>query len=260
MRSLALVAISFLIAVSSAHGRELSKTEFVETMNFLFLKGNYDSLVENVDSGLGRYRLGTRDKKEVLYLVGLSCLKLNNFAKARGYFHDILNMRGSEFREDARIGVADSHFQEKDFDRAIRAYGSVLSAYPKSDRLAGVYYNLGLCYKEKKDSVRANSYFRTLKERYEASFEADRLMYLPSGDDIPEFYIIQLGAFRSLRNAKKLVRKLAKRKYDSYILKARSGSGVLYKVRGGKFSNKYYATRLLRRLKKHGFPAKIIVE
>ena len=260
MRRLVFAVISLFIAASPAYGRELSRAEFVNEINFLFLKGDYSTLVKSADDDLGHYRLGTRNEKEVLYLAGLSHLKLSNFTKARGFFCNILDMRGGEFKEDAHISTADSFFEEKDFDRAIKAYEGALSAYPGSDRLAGVYYNLGLCYKEKKDPAKANSYFRTLKERYEASFEADKLMYLPSESGSQEFYIIQLGAFASLRNAKKLVKKLAKKKYDSYIKKTKAGGSVLYKVRGGKFSNKYYATRLLRRLKRHGFPAKIIVE
>lgn len=252
--------ISTLFFSPLAHGRELSRADFVEGINILFLKSDYTELIKRQEGDLRRYRLGRNDKKEVLYLAGLAYIKLGEFTKARESFREILKMRGDEFRQGAHIGMADSYFEEKDFDRAIGIYEKILTVYPRAMRLPGVYYNLGLCYKEKDNPARANSYFRRIKEEYNASFEAGKVSYLQPGKEEPNFYIIQLGAFKGLRNAKKLVKKLSRKKYDSYIQKTGRDGSVLYRVRGGKFSNKHYARKLLRSLKKHGFPAEIIVE
>ena len=46
----------------------------------------------------------------------------------------------------------------------------------------------------------------------------------------------------------------------SDIQKIKKGRTTLYRVRAGKFSTKYYARRLQRRLRRDGFSAKIIVE
>ena len=131
---------------------------------------------------------------------------------------------------------------------------------PNSDRLSGVYYNLGLSYKAKKDFNKANFYFERVKSRYGKSFEAEKVVYLQAAKNGVRYYIVQLVALKSLRKAKKLVRRLARKKYDSYIQKTKKGRVTLYRVRAGKFSNKYYATRLQRRLRRSGFSAKIIVE
>ena len=256
---LCFVLISLFTFNMPLGAREISKVDFIEDMNILFLKEDHAALIRNAEKNLTSYRLSMKEKKEVLYLMGLSYIKLNNFASAREMFNKILAMKGNDFRQGAYIGIADSYFYEKNFTKAISVYENVLRIYPRSDRLASVYCNLGLIFKAKKDPYKANYYFRKVKKGFSRSFEADRTAYLSTRRS-PNYYIIQLGAFKSLRNAKKLVRRLRRKKYDSYIQKARKDGNTLYKVRGGKFSNKYYATRLLRRLKKSGFSAKVIVE
>jgi len=44
------------------------------------------------------------------------------------------------------------------------------------------------------------------------------------------------------------------------VQKIKKDGRTYYRVRGGKFSNEYYAKRLVRRLRKNRFSAKIIVE
>ena len=260
-KKLVLVAtISLLAFLLSADAREISRAEFIEQMNVLFFKEDYRGLINDAKKNLSRQRLSGKEKKEVLYLTGLSYMKLKDFSAAREAFNSILDMRRNEYKEDAYISMADSYFQEGNYDKAIRIYEKTLYKYPGSDRLSGVYYNLGLSYKAKKDLEKANYCFRKLKTRYKTSFEADKAVYLTTGKKAPTYYIIQLGAFKSLKNAKKLVRRLSRKKYDSYIQKIKKGRSVLYRVRGGKFSNKNYAMRLYRRLRRSGFAVKVIVE
>jgi tetratricopeptide (TPR) repeat protein len=254
------LVLSLFFFCDSAQGRAVSRAEFVEDANILYLKGDYNSLIETVSYDLKRQRLSRGEKKEVLYLTGLSYLELGDFDAARAIFSKVLKMRGEEYRQDAQIGIADSYFRQKNIDQAINAYEEILVMYPRSNRLSSVYYNLGLCYKEKNDSSKARSYFEEIRERFDSSFEADKIAVAPTIRPDPDFYIIQLGAFKRLKNAKQLVRRLSRKKYDSYIQKIRKNGRVLYRVRGGKFSNQHYAKRLLKRLKRDGFPAKIILE
>ena len=254
------LVVSFLIIGTPAQAREVSRINFVEDMNILFLKGNYASIVKSAENDLSRLRLGTKDKKAVLYLAALSHINLKEFTKGREVLNDILKMKGNELREDPYIAIADSYFREKNFNRAIQVYEDVVRMYPRNDRISSVYYNLGLSYRAKKNPDKANFYFEKVKRTYEKSFEADKITHLSISGESPDYYIVQLGAFKSLRNAKKLVRRLARKKYDSYIQKVRIGGDVLYRVRGGKFSNAHYATRLERRLRRDGFQVKIIEE
>jgi len=231
----------------------------VKDINILFLRGDYKNLVADGENAIKHAALGVKDRKEILYLMGLSCIKLGHFNKARKVVKEILDMKGDGFNEEAIIGIADSYFDEKNFDRAIESYKDAIRKYPESDRLSGIYFNLGLCYKAKKNPEKTNFYFQKIKEKYSMSFEANKIEYETSTRKIT-YYIIQLGAFRSLRNAKRLGRKLARKKHDYYIQKVRKNGKIIYRVRGGKFSNKYYAMRLLKKLRRDGFVAKIIIE
>lgn len=261
MKKLTVATLAILLAVNPlVQAKNLSATSFLEKINVLFLKEDYSNLVKNTESNLSRYKLDRNEKKEVLYLAGLSYIKLGNFSRARVSFNDILKARGNSFMQDAYIGMADSYFYEKNFTGAIKAYKDVLNKCPNSNRLSGVYYNLGLSYKAKKDFDKANYYFEHIKNRYGKSFEAEKVVYLPTAKNGVRYYIVQLVALRSLQKAKKLVRQLARKKYDSYIQKIKKGRVALYRVRAGKFSNESYATRLQRRLRRDGFSAKIIVE
>ena len=263
MRKCSIVIAVFVTFITGSHpfalGRHVSASEFVKDVNILFLKGDYAGLVRDVESNMESYRFSRRKKKEVLYLTGVSYLKLKDYRKAREVFENILKMKGSRFREDAYIGIADSYFLEKKYDKAIQAYEGLLTMYPRSNRVSGIYKNLGFAYQERNLPEKADLYYRRVKQDYKDSFEADVTTYVTK-EDKQVYYIIQLGAFQSLRNAKRLVRQLTRKRHDSYVQKVTKDGKILYRVRGGKFSNKDYAERLLRRLKRDGFSAKIIEE
>ena len=83
-------------------------------------------------------------------------------------------------------------------------------------------------------------------------------IYQPKKKNI--YYIVQAGAFKKYRNAKKLKRSLNRKKVDAVILKIKRGRTVFYRVRVGKFRELKNAKRLVRNLKKKGYTADIINE
>jgi len=256
---IALAVVSLLLVNLSAVARPIRKAELIKEANIIFLKGDYAALIKTAETTPTVKPLTLNEKKELLYLIGMSYIKLGNYAKAKKTFNDILELKGAKFREYAYIGLADSYFLEGNFNNAINVYEYVAKTYPSSERITSVYNNLGLSYKEKKDIDKANFCFKKINEQYGSSFEAEKVTYTPTGTK-PAYYIVQLGAFRSMSNAKKLVRQLSRKKYDSYIQKINQSGRILYRVRGGKFSNKSYALRLGRRLRRDGFSVKIIEE
>lgn len=74
------------------------------------------------------------------------------------------------------------------------------------------------------------------------------------------FYIVQIGAFKELNNANRLKRRLKRQKFESVILKVRSGDRIFYKVMAGKFRNLENAEALARNLNRKGYSAEIINE
>ncbi len=76
----------------------------------------------------------------------------------------------------------------------------------------------------------------------------------------PSFYIVQVGAFKTYKNAKKLAYSLKKKRFDSVILKVRRAKEIYYKVRAGKFRELSNAQKLVRQLNKKGYNPEIIDE
>ena len=235
------------------------KSGLLQEVNILFLKENYRNVIEKVNQDISKYDLDRKEKKEMLYIAGLSYLKLGKYKKARSVFNKILGMNGDNIRQDAYLGIAHSYYLEKKYDIALRAYKNVLTIYPRHNRLSSIYYNMAMIYKAKNEPRKANHYLQKVKKKFATSFEASKTTYV-SVKQKTTHYIVQLGAFISLRNAKKLVRRLSRKKFDSYIQKIKKHGKTLYRIRGGKFSNKSYARRLIRRLRRSGFQAKIIEE
>ena len=254
-----IILIFFLFVSSVSEARQSSKTSFVKDINVLFLKENYSALIRDAEKNFNRQRLSRKEKKEVLCLMGVSYIKIGEYLNARKVFRDVLEIKGEEYREDAYIGIADSYFYEKRYESAIKSYSSVLNIYPRTERIPSIYYNMGLSYKALKNYDKANYYLQKVKKDYGKSFEADKAAYIPTKKKVT-YYVVQVGAFSSLSNAKKLARKLRRKKYDYYIQKITKDGNVLYRVRCGKFSNKSYAMRLKRRLRRDRFYPKIIEE
>ncbi|MFH1380916.1 MAG: SPOR domain-containing protein [Candidatus Omnitrophota bacterium] len=254
-----ILLFSILIMPATLEAREVSRMDFVNKMNILFLKGDYTALITDTEKNMKRCRLGRTEKKEVLYLLGLSYIKTGNFEKSRKIFYDILEMKGTECREEAYVAIADSYFEEGKYDAAIESYKAALDRYPRTDRISGVYYNLSQSYKIKNDLEKANFYSKKITGQYDKSFEANKTSFIPTERET-KYYVVQLGAFQDLKNAKALLRKLSKKRYDAYIQKTKKDGKVIYKVRGGKFSNESYAARLIRKLRRDRFQAKLIAE
>ena len=259
MKKLFIKVIIFIFIITNFAYSDTSKSTFIKDVNIMFLREDYAGVVKDVESGISSHRLNTNEKKELFYIEGLACLKLGKFQQAREIFKKILDIGGESYRQEAYIGIADSFFLEKNYDSAIKAYENVISMYSRSDMRSVVYKNLGASYEAKGDAKKANYYFQKIRENYSKSFEAGQTPYMDTRKET-QYYIVQLGAFSSLTNAKNLVNSLARKRFDSYIQKTESDNHVIYRVRCGKFSNESYAYRLVKNLEKNGFQAKIIEE
>ena len=257
MRKPALLCVILILFSIFLEIPAFSKSSVINEIDSLLLKEQYADAIKTGESALQNKRLGREDKKEIMYMIGLAFLKTGNFERSRAYFNGILKFGGKSLKEEARAGIAHSYFYEGKYDEATAAYENSLALYPSSDMAASMYYNLGMANLKKGNEEKAKMCAEKLKKEYGSSFEAESIPEsLAAGRET--YYIVQLGSFKSLKNAKKLTRRLARKKYEYYIQKAKVKGHTRYRVRAGKFSNIYYAKRLVSKLKKSGFKSKII--
>ena len=75
-------------------------------------------------------------------------------------------------------------------------------------------------------------------------------------DSLGDFFTIQVGAFSERKNALALANELDQ-SCNSYIVEDRKGSFPIYKVRVGKYKERFEAQKVSKDLLDKGYPARI---
>jgi outer membrane protein assembly factor BamD (BamD/ComL family) len=194
------------------------------------------------------------NKPEALYRLGLSYLKVGDYAKARNNFRTIIKkFRASQFYQPALVKLADAYFLEKDLEKARSLYLDLLSKNLTSTfqpliylRLAQIAGKQGAWDEEKK-------YVEIIKEEHPRTIESKYAQILEKRG---YFFTIQVGAFSQRKNALTLLNEL-KAKYPTYLVRERFDDITLYKVRIGKFKERGYVEKIKRSLIKDGYASRI---
>jgi tetratricopeptide (TPR) repeat protein len=206
--------------------------------------------------------------------------------------------RNSKFQDEAKLGLGDSYFLRRDYGRAQDSYGALLKDRPQSKLKPAIYYRLSQLGKRTADKKKEQEFLAKLKSEFPRSPEALTAkeflpgpMIAPAGviatpatapkPSLPEKDIIlaplakpassestqelitgsfsvQVGAFSSLENARKLTLKLKAQRHSAYISEAVSVNKKIYKVRIGGFSSRQEAKEAEKKFKALGYPTTII--
>jgi len=120
----------------------------------------------------------TIDADRLLYERGLEAFKEESWLRAREYFAQIRdNYPQSSYRADARLGVADTYFEEgsaESYVQALSEYREFLSLYPTHPRAGYAQYKLGMVHfeqmrrpeRDQTETRQALEEFGTFVERY----------------------------------------------------------------------------------------------
>lgn len=110
---------------------------------------------------------------ETLFHKAMEQYRRRVYDTARGGFQDFLTQfPGHELAPDAQYYVAETHREEKEWDRALREYARVLELYPNSKRAPTALYKSGLVESERGNRERACEFLRRVLAGYPASDEA----------------------------------------------------------------------------------------
>ncbi|MEI8176119.1 MAG: SPOR domain-containing protein [Candidatus Omnitrophota bacterium] len=208
----------------------------------------------------------SRLKGDLLRMAGLSCLKLNQYVQARGYYNDILLINGAPdtLKADALLGIADGYFLEQRFDKAFDSYRELLMRYPDNATAGTAYYRLGETAYRLRRPEEALRYLDKLRRDFPLSFEArlaDRLANEESSCVLPVSaegaFTVQVGCYNERGNAESLNKKLKSRGFDAYVAESPRNERPRFRVKVGRCASKDEAQSLEKRLKKAGYPTKI---
>ncbi len=196
----------------------------VDKVKVYFLSGDYRAAISEGE------RLITKDEysSELHYLLGVSYLKEADYQSSADHFKIVINnFKDSRFKEEARIGLADTYLLRGDLNNAKSLYRELIDENPKTK------------FKEQ-----VNSRLNEIGSKKANGLE---------GEQAGLYYSVQVGSFSNLNNAKNFVRKLINSGYPAYM----EGSQPAYRVKVGKLKTRSQAEELSKRLSGQGYPTKI---
>jgi tetratricopeptide (TPR) repeat protein len=236
-----------------------------------FLQGDYKACIQEGEKILANSKNQRKNKDEFYYLLGLSYLKEGNYLRSFNTFEIILNeFRNSRFKDEAKIGLADSYFLKGDYNLASLHYRELLNNKPRTKLKPGIYYRLSQIGVKTGNKEQEGDYLAKLKKEFPLSPEArENKELFPLNVQMqmdeksmplqpPLAYMVQVGAFSNQGNAKDLSAKLNAEGYTTFIVEALSANKKIFKVRVGNFKNQGQAREAEKKLQKEGYPTKII--
>ena len=184
------------------------------------------------------------EKQQLNYDLGYAYFKSKKFEKAQQYFRTYLNNPKSEFRKDAELRLADTHYANNELSEAIAIYDQtdsaddytvfqkgmaqgfqgnadlkiatlkgLVSKYPNSEYVDDAQYEIGVAYASKEDYSSSNEYFnKIIKGSADRDLVANSEIYraqnyIDQNDDTKALSELQaLGnKYKNTANASKIV-------------------------------------------------------
>ena len=239
MKIISLVLV-FIFSISFS-GYPLSITDVHKE----YLYGNYEEAI-----GIAK---DLRESDEALYYLGLSYIKIGDYPKARTSLRRLLRrFSDSLFYEPGMVKLADTYFFEKDYSRARELYLEIEQRSSSGDFMPSVLLRLTQIASRQGKWDEKTKYIKRIKSKYPKAVEMKFVKVL---EDLGDFFTIQVGAFSVEENALALVEEL--KEYSSYIVKEKKGNYLLYKVRVGRFKDRYDVQGVSSKLLDEGYPARI---
>ncbi len=221
----------------------------------LFLQGKYWQAIHECTDVINK----NPDNKDLLseanYFAGASYVNFFDFLTAKKCFRAVVDKyKGSEYYEDAYLGLGDVEFLQENLEAAKKVYNEFLASGPSRKRLATLYFRLAELNFKEGDREEYNKYLHKLEVEFPESFEARDAKRLLEEDD---FYTVQVGAFVNYKNAQKCMDELKARGYDVYSALCMLSGKKLCRIRVGKLQSYRDAQELKKRLEIDGYFAKI---
>ncbi len=218
-----------------------------------FLRGEYETVLTGTARQLGA---GAERTDEMLYLHGVSALKLRDWETARASLGRLVReYPESSLAPHAWLAIGDSWAGSGDPEKAAEAYARLASGDRDTPLLPQAVFRLGKAQSDLGQWSQAQrSFERVLKEAPGSAEAAWAREILDRGDF---FFTVQVGAFVSRANAVKLESELRRRGYEPELSQTSTQGKVFHRVRVGRFERREEAQAQAEQLRKEGFPAKL---
>jgi TolA-binding protein len=146
-----------------------------------FLKSEYAASAAAYTKAL-EYDLSEQNRATCWYMIGLANLMSGNMAKAREAFGTILSRYAKSDRlADAYVGIGDVCFHEKKYSDALKHYKNSMTAKYLGLHGSSIYYRLARTHRAMGDDAQAAHCEGVIEKQYPSSLEARLVLEGASG-------------------------------------------------------------------------------
>ncbi|MBW8359077.1 MAG: tetratricopeptide repeat protein [Weeksellaceae bacterium] len=209
-----------------------------------YQKENYPSAIVRYENLLSTS--GFPEKQQLTYDLGYAYFKAKDFTRAQQYFREYLKNPKPEFRNDAELRLADTHYANNELSEAIAIYDkseniddytlfqkamalgfqgnssekmvtmkNLVARYPTSDYADDAQYEIAVAYAAGDDFVNSNDYFgRVIKNSNDRDLVANAQIYRAQN------YIDQNDDTKALAELKALGTQYKNTAYASKVVQA----------------------------------------
>jgi tetratricopeptide (TPR) repeat protein len=225
------------------------------TLEKCYLNGKYEQAIIEADRLIDAR---SSRRYEVYYLKGLSELKSGRFAGARETFGRLIEKYPSSPRAfDANIGIGDSYYLAGNKEAAAGIYKDAIRKYPGDKNVALAREKVGQSVPVVKTIQNVQSVSPAeVRVNKEETPRHPINVQVPKSEPV-EGLAVQVGSFKSRKNADNLSKKLRRQGYESYVEMPVTAKDGLYRVKVGHLKSRDDAEKLAARLKVRGYPTRI---
>ena len=197
-----------------------------------------------------------QERIEVEYYMGLSQLRLGQYAQARKAFEIVMQAtRNPELYDKAALGMIEGLYMPGFYKDALKEGEALLRKSPHSQSKSLIYLKIARAHLKLMHWQKSKEYLQKIVNEFPQSFEAPIARGLL---EEKEYFTVQVGSFLDKAKAVKLIEELKSRGQYAYIVETTSSEEkIFYRVRVGQMTSLDDAQALESQLSRLGYPTLI---
>ncbi|MBI3602811.1 MAG: SPOR domain-containing protein [Candidatus Omnitrophica bacterium] len=201
----------------------------------------------------------TADPKERIqaqYYLGLSQLRLGQYAEGRSAFQIVMSATGpGDLYDRAALGMMEGLYMPGFYKDALKAGERLLRKSPHSSLLSLIYLKLARTHLKLTHWSLAREYLQKIINEFPRSLEAPIAQNLM---EEKEYFTVQVGSFLDQDRAERLMQQLKSGGQYAYIVETTTSDGKkFYRVRVGQMASLLDVQTLEAQLSHQGYPTLI---
>ena len=206
-------------------------------------------------AGLLKDTADPKQRIEAQYYLGLSQLRLGQYAQARKAFQIVMRAApNQELYDKAALGLVEGLSMAGFYKDALKEGEALLRKSPDSQSKSLIYLKIARAHLKLMQWRNAKEYLQKIAVKFPQSFEAPIAQGLL---EEKEYFTVQVGSFLDRSRAVKLTDGLKAKGQYAYIVETTSKMKTFYRVRVGQMTSLKDAQALEFDLSHRGYPTLI---